>query len=144
MQFYYGDKNIQRALDEAEFWKQQEAEHTVVIRQIIPALEPEYVTALQRWEEVFAQTKGAIVKYIELLLRSVDHISQGVEGEILQLIHCTIQQSQEFINFLNQLISTSRAVKANPIAITVINHIRRESEYYIGIASAVIENFLQS
>jgi hypothetical protein len=143
MRFYYGDKNILRALDEAEFWKHQETEHTVVIRQIVPNLEPEYVEALQKWEEVFAQTKGAIVKYIELLTRSADHISQATEGEILQLIHCTIQQSQEFINFLHQLVTGSAAVQANPTAITVINHIRRESEYYIGIASAVIENFLQ-
>jgi hypothetical protein len=32
MQFYYGDRNLLRVLDEIEFWKRQEAGHTVVIR----------------------------------------------------------------------------------------------------------------
>jgi len=34
MQFCYGDKNHIRILEEAEFWKRQEAEHTVVIRKL--------------------------------------------------------------------------------------------------------------
>lgn len=33
MQFYYGQQMPLRILDEAEFWKNQEEEHTVVIRE---------------------------------------------------------------------------------------------------------------
>ena len=39
MRFYYGDKTPLRVLDEIEFWKQQESEHTVVILQIVDDLE---------------------------------------------------------------------------------------------------------
>nr|WP_027417925.1 DUF2935 domain-containing protein [Aneurinibacillus terranovensis] len=42
MQFYYGDKMPLRILDEIEFWKQQEAEHTVVIRELVSNLEGEF------------------------------------------------------------------------------------------------------
>jgi hypothetical protein len=36
MQFYYGQQMPLRILDEAEFWKHQEEEHTVVIRELTP------------------------------------------------------------------------------------------------------------
>lgn len=43
IQYYYGYKNLLRVLDEVEFWKRQETEHTVVIREIAPDLEARYV-----------------------------------------------------------------------------------------------------
>ena len=46
MQFYYGGQMPLRILDEAEFWKHQEQEHTVVIRELVDNLEEEYVNAL--------------------------------------------------------------------------------------------------
>lgn len=39
MQFYYGQHMPLRILDEAEFWKHQEEEHTVVIRELVTGLE---------------------------------------------------------------------------------------------------------
>jgi len=36
MQFYYGHQMPLRILDEAEFWKRQEEEHTIVIRELVP------------------------------------------------------------------------------------------------------------
>ena len=50
MQFYYGSQMPLRVLDECEFWKLQEAEHTVVIRQAVPNLEERYVNDLKQWE----------------------------------------------------------------------------------------------
>lgn len=35
MQFYYGNQMPLRVLDECEFWKHQEEEHTVVIRELV-------------------------------------------------------------------------------------------------------------
>lgn len=40
MQFYYDDKMPLHILDEGEFWKHQEAEHTQVITALTPNLEP--------------------------------------------------------------------------------------------------------
>jgi uncharacterized protein YihD (DUF1040 family) len=47
MQFYYDDKMPLRILDEGEFLKHQESEHTEVIRALFKDLEPQFVTALQ-------------------------------------------------------------------------------------------------
>jgi len=47
MQFYYGNQMPLRVLDEAEFWKHQEEEHTVVIRELVKDLEQKYVEALK-------------------------------------------------------------------------------------------------
>ena len=138
MQFYYGERNLSRALDEAEFWKHQEAEHTVVIRQIVPNLEPRFVMQLQQFEQAFHQAKGLVVSYIETLVRSRGNISRSMQEQIKMILEKAIEQSQQFIKLLNQILSESEAVRANPVAPVVINHIRRESEYFIGISQAVL------
>ena len=51
MQFYYGEQMPLRVLDEAEFWKRQESEHTVVIREAFDDLEASCVEALKKWEK---------------------------------------------------------------------------------------------
>jgi hypothetical protein len=138
MQFYYGEKTVHRVLDEAEFWKQQEAEHTVVIQEIVPNLEPQFVRELEQFKRRFEKTKGRVVRYIETVIRSKGHISPSLEQEILQLIEFAIRESQQFINFLNRMLAESNAVRSNPTAQVVINHIRRESEYFIGIAQTIL------
>lgn len=139
MQYYYGDKMFLRVLDEAEFWKQQESEHTVVIRQVVPGLEEEYVQQLLDWEQALSQTHATAVKYIEAVIRSGSHVSPQLQQEIMQFINFCLCQSQEFVRFLNLIASTSRAIRGNPIATTVIDHIRRESEYFIGIAMVALQ-----
>ena len=52
MRYFYGDKNILRALEEAEFWKHQESEHTDVIQEISPDLESEYVERLEKYKQI--------------------------------------------------------------------------------------------
>lgn len=138
MHFYYGDKNLLRVLDEAEFWKHQESEHTVVIREVVSNLEPVYINKLQEWQQAFAQTEGLVVRYIETVIRAGCVINPVLEQQILQLICFCIEQSQQFIQFLNTLATESKAVSRNPVALTVIAHIRRESEYFIGIAQTIL------
>jgi len=138
MQFYYGERNLSRVLDEAEFWKRQEAEHTVVIRQIVNNLESEFVSQLQQFEQAFHQTEGMVVKYVETIIRSGGNVSLIMQQQIMQLIDLALHQSQQFIILLNRLLSESEAIHNNPVAAVVINHIRRESEYFIGIAQTVL------
>jgi hypothetical protein len=109
MQFYYGEKTVHRVLDEAEFWKQQEAEHTVVIQEIVPNLEPQFVRELEQFKRRFEKTKGRVVRYIETVIRSKGHISPSLEQEILQLIEFAIRESQQFINFLNRMLAEVHA-----------------------------------
>lgn len=138
MQFYYGDRNLLRVLDEIEFWKRQEAEHTVVIRQMVSNLEPRYVTLLQEWEQDFNQTEGVAVKYIEAVTRANFNVSPALEQQIIQFTQYALTQSQNFILLLNEMATQSEAVRNNPVALVVINHIRRESEYFSGIVKTFL------
>lgn len=138
MQNYYGEMMPLRILDEIKFWKRQEAEHTVVIRQIVKDLEEEYVEALKKWEESFAEIEARSIRYIETVIRAGGNINSQVYQGIVLLIQHAYFQSKQFLKLLHQLISESKAVSNNSVAIVVINHIRRESEYFIGIAQTVV------
>jgi hypothetical protein len=138
MQFYYGEKMPLRVLDEAEFWKHQEAEHTVVIRELVPNLEPKFDDALQKWEQSFSQAEALVRRYIETIVRSGNKINHVLYQQIMGLVDYCLYQSQQFILFLNQMAQESKALSGNQTAIVVLNHIRRESEYFIGVAQTVI------
>jgi hypothetical protein len=138
VQFYYGDKMPLRILDEGEFWKLQESEHTDVIRALVPNLEPKFVQALKSWEQAFSRTHATFVQYIETVVRSGQQLNPQFYTQVLQLVQFAMQQSQQFISLLNQLGTESQALKENQTAIVVLNHIRRESEYFIGISQALL------
>lgn len=140
MQFYYDDKMPLRILDEGEFWKLQESEHTDVIRALVPNLEPPFVEALKEWEQAFARTQAMFVRYIEAVVRSGHNVGPEMQEQIIELVRFAVNQSQQFIGLLNQLGTESTPLKNNPTAITVLNHIRRESDYFIGISQAFISN----
>ena len=140
MQFYYGDQMPLRILDEGEFWKHQETEHTDVIQAIVPNLEPQFVQALKMWGQALAQTQALFVQYIEAVIRSGKPLNPQFYNQMFQLVQFAMQQSRQFIILLNQLGTESQAVKQNPTAIVVLNHIRRESEYFIGITQAFLSH----
>lgn len=132
MQYYYGDKNLLRALDEAAFWKLQESEHTAVIQAIVPDLEEQYVTALKKIDTSFKGTYGDVISYIQTIIRSNED-GENYSREIIALIRWCINQSREFINLLEMILRNSAAVSRNNTAKVVIQHIIRESKYFIGI-----------
>lgn len=78
MQYYYGNQMPLRVLDEADFWKHQEAEHTVVIRELVKNLEQEYVNTLKEWERAFTETHQLVVRYIETVNRSMGQITPAL------------------------------------------------------------------
>lgn len=138
MRFCYGNKNAIRILEESEFWKRQESEHTIVIQEVTPGLEEEYVNDLNNYKEAFDTTEATIVQLLEYTLNIKGLIPPNVEYDVRQLIIFTVRQSQSFVDFLANLIEDSTTVRNNPASIVVINHIRRESQYYIGIAKAYL------
>lgn len=138
MQFYYDDKMPLRILDEGEFWKHQEAEHTDVIQALTPNLEPQFVEMLQQWGQALSRTQADFVRYIEAVIRSGHYIPPAMVQQIMQLVHFALQQSEQFVHFLDRLGTESAAIKSNKTALVVLNHIRRESEYFIGIAQALL------
>ncbi|MGO1713366.1 DUF2935 domain-containing protein [Senegalia sp. (in: firmicutes)] len=141
MKYFYGDKNPLRVLDEIELWKHQESEHTVVIRQIVKDLEDDFVEELKAWELALSQAEAMAVRYIEAINRSTNQIDYELLEEIKDFIEFSINQSLSFVEYLNILVAESKAVSNNEIAVVVINHIRRESEYLIGIIKAALKYF---
>jgi hypothetical protein len=138
MQFYYGQQMPLRILDEAEFWKHQEEEHTVVIRELVTDLEAPYVEALKKWEEVLAATHQQVVRYIESVIRAAYYIPKQLYQQVLQLTSYCLQQSLDFIKLCRQIKTESAAVSKHPTAKVVLNHIIRESEYFVGIAQVLL------
>ncbi len=139
VQFYYGQQMPLRILDECEFWKLQEKEHTVVIRKALDNLEEDYVNSLESWEETLSRTHGTVISYIESVNRS-----GGVYGnlyqQILHLVQFCFDQSNQFIALCRDIKNNSRAAKDNMFAKTLLDHIVRESEYFTGIARAILYN----
>lgn len=140
MQFYYGQQMPLRILDEAEFWKHQEEEHTVVIRELVKELEPEFVDALKKWEAALAETHQQVVRYIETVIRSGANVTNELHQHVIQLISYCLQESLSFIRLCEQIKNESAAVSDNPTAKVVLVHIIRESEYFTGIAQALLYN----
>ncbi|MED3622792.1 DUF2935 domain-containing protein [Bacillus thermocopriae] len=138
MQFYYGHQMPLRILDEAEFWKHQEEEHTVVIRELVSGLEEEFVEALKKWETALSQTHQQVVRFIETVVRSGYYIPNQLYQHVLQLVSYCLQESLAFIQLCQQIKTNSVAVSNNPTAKVVLDHIIRESEYFTGIAQALL------
>jgi len=138
LQFYYGHQMPLRILDEAEFWKHQEEEHTIVIRELVKNLEAPFVEALQQWEQALSATHQSVVRFIESVARSGYAVSPALQQDVLNLVRFCLHQSLQFIQLCRQLKTDSEPVKTNPTAIAVINHIIRESEYFIGIAQTLL------
>ncbi len=128
-----------RVLDEIEFWKRQEAEHTVVLREAIPNLEEEFVTQLADWELIFTETESVAVKYIEAVIRCGRSVGPTLIDQIVELAKVALDESERFIDLLNRIRSTSEAVQSNQTAGVIVCHIRRESQYLSGIIEAFLE-----
>jgi hypothetical protein len=140
MQYFYGNQMPLRILDEAEFWKHQEEEHTVVIRELVPNLEINFVDALKQWEAAIAQTRQQVIRYIESVVRLGTYVPNELYHQVLQLVTFCLQQSQAFIQLCEQIKTQSNAVSQNQTAKVVLNHIIRESEYFTGIAQALLSS----
>lgn len=138
MQYYYGANNLLRALDEAEFWKYQESEHTKVIQLVTPNLEKEYVDGLNEFKRAFDDTYGNLVKYVESVVRSKGNISEELAKNIKEWIVYSITQSNQFIMYLENMLNESNAVKGSDSSQAVINHIIRESQYFVGIDQLIL------
>ena len=138
MRFLYGDQNILRALDEAEFWKHQEAEHAAMIPIIAPGLENQYVHQLEQFGNELSLMNAEVVKHIESVTRSGGSVSHALRMQMLNVIKKCIEQSQNFIQLLEDILQNSDAVRINKPAQTVVHHQIRESKYFIGIDQLII------
>ncbi|CAG7634864.1 hypothetical protein PAESOLCIP111_03600 [Paenibacillus solanacearum] len=132
----YGPLMPLRVLEEIRFWKMQEREHTVVIRELAPALEASYAALMRQWEETFGQTEAEAQQWIETVVQLQPPVSPYIDGRIRNLLHAAAAESREFIRQLFLLMQHSAPIQANPVIQTVVMHIIRESEYFLGVLHA--------
>ncbi|MDP9702644.1 Fe-Mn family superoxide dismutase [Paenibacillus polysaccharolyticus] len=129
----YGHLLPLRTLEEIRFWKEQEKEHTLIIRTLVPDLEPSYVKLLEEWEAAFANSERVANQLIKQLLPATQPPAPYIMRSIDQLVQTAKHQSKEFIKQLYIMLERSAAVRAVPLAQTFILHIIRESEYFLGV-----------
>ena len=140
MRFFYGEQNVLRALDEAEFWKHQETEHADLIPVVTPNLEPHYAQRLEKFKEEFSAMHAEVVKYAESATRSRGIIGRELRMQMLKLVKLCIDQSEDFTELLADMLKNSRAVHASQTSQTVIHHMIRESKYFIGIDQLILSS----
>ncbi|WP_145336139.1 Fe-Mn family superoxide dismutase [Paenibacillus xylanexedens] len=129
----YGHLLPLRTLEEIRFWKEQEKEHTLIIRTLVPDLEPSYVKLLEEWEAAFANSERVANQLIKQLLPATQPPAPYIMRSIDQLVQTAKHQSKEFIKQLYIMLEQSAAVRAVPLARTFILHVIRESEYFLGV-----------
>ncbi|MFD2673575.1 Fe-Mn family superoxide dismutase [Marinicrinis sediminis] len=144
MLMIYGRMMPMRILEEIRFWKTQEEEHTVVIRSLVNQLEQPFVQLMKEWEQVFAQNREAANAWIEQELSASpvppSASALTVEADQLQpFIDRCVYHSQAFIKQLYQMMEHSRVIRKNHVARTVILHIIRESEYFLNVMHALLQ-----
>ena len=139
MQYYYGEKNLLRALDEAEFWKHQEKEHAGLIAVVTPGLEPEYVHDLEQLGVALGTMNAEAAKYIASITRSKGMVSRELRLQMTDFIRQCLEQSQSFVVLMTKMLQDSPAVKAHQPSQTVIHHMIRESSYFIGIDQLILQ-----
>ncbi|WP_435923900.1 Fe-Mn family superoxide dismutase [Paenibacillus sp. DYY-L-2] len=134
MLFVYGPYLPVRILEEIRFWKEQESEHTDVIKAIVPGLEPHFVKLLDEWKQVFSSTEEAANQLLKYGLSSKEAACDPqLIKETERILDASFRQSKEFIRQLYTILDQSAAAKAIPLAKTVLLHIIRESEYFLGV-----------
>ncbi|MCL2617010.1 MAG: DUF2935 domain-containing protein [Defluviitaleaceae bacterium] len=138
MQFYYGEQNILRALDEAEFWKHQEAEHAGLIPVVTPGLEADYTQKLEQFGVEMKHMNAEAVKYIQSIVRSRGAVSHQLKAQMLEFIKRCVDQSKSFSELMEDMLQNSVAVRSSQPSQTVIHHMIRESQYFIGIDQLIL------
>jgi Fe-Mn family superoxide dismutase len=71
-------------------------------------------------------------------------MNHPLHGQMHSIIRRSVNQSQEFVSHLFQLMESSQVIAQQPNAKIVIQHIIRESDYFLGILHAVMASKEQS
>ena len=138
MQFYYGGQNVLRALDEAEFWKHQEAEHAGLIPLVTSNLEPQYNQKLIQFGIDLNHMHAEAVKYTTSVTRSKGILTRERKIKMMNFIKSCIDQSGNFVELMEDMLQNSHAVQSSQPSQTVIRHMIRESQYFIGIDQLIL------
>lgn len=134
---HYEEKLPLRLVDEGLFWKHQEEEHTVVLREMGKGLEKKYVQLLKEWEKSLAETKNIFSLYRGYVIKTGKKIPKSLFQAIQKLAIFSVEQSKAFIMLLNEIGQHSTVFKQNHTLLVVLHHIKRESEYFINVIDSL-------
>ncbi len=120
-----------RLLEEIVHWKTQEQEHAVVIRSLVPGLEPPYAQLLADWENVFAKTRDFAQQSQSIAIADPNRAFSSEWASLLpQLLEDSLKQSREFSRQLQLLQGQSHAISQMPDSSLALAYMSRQSEYF--------------
>ncbi|TVY10179.1 Fe-Mn family superoxide dismutase [Paenibacillus cremeus] len=131
----YGSLGPHRVLEDIRFWKLQEAEHTSMIQELVPMLEPSYVALLQQWNALFRETAEDAEQWRETIQHSKGPVSPYIGTRVDELVRTAIAQSQEYVKHLQLLTKHSDPLKKHSAAQKNVKHMIRQSEYFLDLLS---------
>lgn len=132
--YHYGDKMELRLLEEIWFWSMQGREHATVLKELID-IEDRFKKELSNFEIQFGKLEGKAIRYVEALSRN-GYRSVWLHPRTVRLAVKAYHLNRHYIKFLRHLLKTSQAAK-NAVVRTLINHIKNETEYFIGIIASL-------
>jgi hypothetical protein len=103
-----------------------------------PNLEQEYIHRLKQLGNNINVLRGEIVKSIESANRSFV-LNREIRAKMTDIVKQCIKQSNDFIELMNEMVANSKVVQANNSSKTVILHMIRESQYFVGIEQLVLQ-----
>ncbi|WP_256761720.1 Fe-Mn family superoxide dismutase [Cohnella sp. WQ 127256] len=134
MRSVYGNIMSLQLLEEIVYWKTQEQEHAVVIRSLIPELEPTYVKLLVDWENVFVQTREYAQRAKDVTEAEPYRVSSPEwAGLFPKLLEDSLNQSREFSRQLQLLPEHSVVISQMDDSHLLLTYIHRQSEYFSGV-----------
>ena len=136
----YGRLMPLRILEEIRFWKLQEKERAIIIRELVPNLEAPYQKLMAEWENVFDKTEQAAQNLIDHILANQKQANTEHTAQIQKLAERSVDQTKQWIEHLNRLIDASETIRTNATARTVEHHIVNESKYFLGILDALLDS----
>lgn len=140
MQFYYGGQMPLRILDEAEVWKKQETEHTIILGEFAVGMEQEYVDSLRRWSETLDATHRHVRRFIDSVTRSDHQLPPQLYDQILDLISFCLQESIAFKQFCQKIINKSVPARDNQVVKVFIQHVISASDDFISTAQTILHD----
>ncbi|WP_028594696.1 Fe-Mn family superoxide dismutase [Paenibacillus assamensis] len=137
MLLIYGPYMPIRILEAIQDWKNQEKEHAVLIRSVVPELEPSFSQVLTEWEHVFAKTEETARGWLHNCISSDTRWDNSLLTQIDQLLGASVQQSEHFIQQLEHIKQYSQAVRYTSAAPLLCAHVVRESYVFVSVTKSL-------
>ncbi len=125
-----------KLLSEIHFWKTHEKEHSLLIRELVPSLEPEYASLLTEWEAVFHRMEHAAQKQMQAAIRFPGEHADVLEPQAEMLARASAAQSAEWCRQLFHMTEQSAALRSRPTAKEMVSHLIKESDYFLHVLRA--------